>query len=148
MTGSRAPHLTGRFAGRVALVTGAGSAGELAGVGLATALTLARQGASVSIADVSAERAERTLNLLVDEGGQGMVTAGDVSVEADCRRMVAETVDRFGALDVLVNNAAIVSADPPTELDRAAWDRCFAVNLTGVALMSKYALRSMIERRR
>jgi NAD(P)-dependent dehydrogenase (short-subunit alcohol dehydrogenase family) len=137
-----------RLAGRVALVTGAGSSGELAGVGMACALTLARHGAQVAVADVSAERAQATHATLRAAGATASVTVGDVSVEADCRRMVAETVQRFGTLDILVNNAAIVAAQPGTDLDREEWDRCFAVNLTGAALMSKYALRQMVDQHR
>jgi NAD(P)-dependent dehydrogenase (short-subunit alcohol dehydrogenase family) len=134
-----------RLAGKVAIVTGAGSQGEGVGTGKAISILFAREGARVALVDVQPERAEKTLATIQAEGGEAFVTAADVSRSEDCERVVAETADRWGRLDVLVNNVGIV---PPAarvhELDEAIWDRVLAVNLTGAMLMCKHALPRMI----
>jgi NAD(P)-dependent dehydrogenase (short-subunit alcohol dehydrogenase family) len=132
-----------RLAGRAAIVTGAGSEGPLLGIGVATAVLLAQQGARVAIADLSTARAENTRSLIVAEDGQAMTTIGDITDESHCKRMVDETVDAFGELHILVNCAASVGGGSVVETNRQEWDRCFAVNLTSVMLMSKYAIPQM-----
>jgi NAD(P)-dependent dehydrogenase (short-subunit alcohol dehydrogenase family) len=126
-----------RLEGKVAIVTGAGMDGDLASVGMATAMLFADQGASVGIMDVSPERAARTAGLIADAGGASAVAVGDVTRAEDCARSVAEIADRYGRLDILVNSAAITGGG---NADEAMWNRVLAVDLTGAMLMSKHSL--------
>src|SRR5213596_3667078 len=124
----------GKLDGRVAIVTGAAQ-----GIGKAIADKLAEEGATVVVADVNGDGAEKA----APAGGAGMQV--DVSKEDDVVRMVDETVARFGKLDVLVNNAAIVPFTPWDEVDFAEWRRIMAVNLDGVFLTCHHAQRPMRE---
>jgi 3-oxoacyl-[acyl-carrier protein] reductase/pyridoxal 4-dehydrogenase len=119
---------------RVAIVTGAAQ-----GIGKAIAEKLAEEGATVVVADVNGEGAEKA----APAGGMGLQV--DVSKEEDVTRMVDETVSRFGRLDVLVNDAAIVPFTPWDEVDFAEWRRIMAVNLDGVFLTCLHAQRPMRE---
>src|SRR5262245_15299902 len=107
-----------RFEGRVAIVTGAGS-----GIGRATARALGREGAQVTVSDVSLEKAEATAKEIVAEGGSAVAAATNVARDEDCRRTVADTVARWGSLDVLVNNAGIGATGTVLETDEETWDR-------------------------
>jgi pyridoxal 4-dehydrogenase len=122
----------GKLAERIAIVTGAAQ-----GIGKAVADKLAAEGASVVVADVNGEGAERA----APSGGAGLQV--DVSSEEDVKRMVDETVARFGKLDVLVNVAAIVPFTPWDEIDFAEWRRIMSVNLDGVFLTCHYAQQPM-----
>ncbi len=136
-------------AGRVALVTGAGSP---TGIGFATARILAREGAAVAIASTTDRIHERAGELAAD----GADTAGfvaDLTDRGRARRMVAEVVDRFGGIDVLVNNAGMVSVSsgPPgdrafLELEDEAWDRDLAMNLDTAYVVTRAALPGMVDR--
>jgi NAD(P)-dependent dehydrogenase (short-subunit alcohol dehydrogenase family) len=132
-----------RFEGRVALVTGAGS-----GIGRATALGFGREGAAVGAADLKLDRAEATARDIVAAGGRALALGADVSKDAECRRLVAETESKLGPLDVLVNNAGIGATGSVLTTDEATWDRLMAVNLKSVFLMSRAALERMVPRRR
>jgi NAD(P)-dependent dehydrogenase (short-subunit alcohol dehydrogenase family) len=124
----------------VAIVTGAGSRGEGIGNGKAAAVLFAREGASVALVDNVLARAMETEAMIREEGGVCFATSADVGSDADCRRVVDETVQNFGRLDVLHNNVGIdvgnVSVVDVTEDD---WDRIMAVNVKSMMLMSKYA---------
>ena len=122
----------GKLADRVAIVTGGAQ-----GIGKAVADKLAAEGATVVVADVNGEGAERA----APAGGAGLQV--DVSSEQDVERMVAETVSRFGTLDVLVNVAAIVPFTPWDDVDFAEWRRIMSVNLDGVFLTCHYAQKPM-----
>ena len=127
-----------RFKGKVVLITGAG-----VGIGRATALRFAAEGAEVAVNSLTPANGQETLRLLRAAGGRGIYIQGDVSRDAEARRLVEESVKAFGRLDVLVNNAGIVlpgRVDNTTEED---WDRTMAVNLKGVFLVSKYAVLQM-----
>ncbi len=100
----------GRLAGKVALVTGAGQ-----GIGRGIALVLAREGARVCVAELKAHRGERTAEEIRSAGGEALALEADVGRKVDVERMVAETVARFGSLDVLVNNAHGFGARAPLE---------------------------------
>lgn len=137
----------GRLVNKVALVTGAGSQddGESVGTGRAIAMVLAREGARVGLIDLHAERAERTRELIAAEGGDSFILTGDITIDAECARFVAQTVARYGELHILVNNAATMGCQGP--LDSFAddeWDRVIAVNLKSAMLMSRHAVSAMI----
>jgi pyridoxal 4-dehydrogenase len=124
----------GKLDNRVAIVTGGAQ-----GIGKAIADKLADEGAKVVVADVNGEGAEQA----APAGGRGMQV--DVSSEEQVQRMVAKTVTRFGKLDVLVNNAAIVPFTPWDEVDFAEWRRIMSVNLDGAFLTSHHAQKAMRE---
>jgi NAD(P)-dependent dehydrogenase (short-subunit alcohol dehydrogenase family) len=130
-----------RFEGKAAVVTGAGS-----GIGEATALAFGREGASVLAADRRAGTAEATARRIGAEGGKAIAAAGDVSRADDCRRLVAQAVEAFGRLDILINNAGIGTTGTVLTTDEDTFDRLVAVNLKGTFLMSKAALEVMVPR--
>jgi NAD(P)-dependent dehydrogenase (short-subunit alcohol dehydrogenase family) len=132
--------LTRLLEGKVGLVTGAGS-----GIGRATALVFAREGARVAVVDWNLEGADETVALVRSEGFEAFAFEADVSDEPSVKAMIDDVVARFGRLDCASNNAALGAGfHPTTELDRARWDRCLSVTLTGVWLCLKYEIPAMI----
>ena len=129
--------------GKVAIVTGAGS-----GIGRESALTLARAGASVAVADINLEGAKETVRLIEAAGGTALAVEADVSDEASVRAMVETTVAQYGSLQLLHNNAAdvfIIQYDSDVvSMDVDVWDRTMQVNLRGPMLGCKYAIPHMI----
>lgn len=136
-------HYRHRLDGKVAIVTGAGAEGEDIGIGRAIALLMAREGAHVLCADLFADRADATARQILAEGGSAIAAAGDVSEADVCLRLVREAVDRFGRLDILVNNVGISTPASLESIDVALWNRTIAVNLTSAMLMSKAAVPEM-----
>jgi NAD(P)-dependent dehydrogenase (short-subunit alcohol dehydrogenase family) len=137
-----------RLAGKVAIVTGAGSEGEGVGTGRAISLVYAREGASVCLVDRAPERAEDTRRAIQNAGGTAFVAAADVTRAADCERVVNDTLERYGRLDVLVNNVGIgVGGGRLEQMDEATWHRVIDVNLTSAALMTKYAVGALVNTR-
>ena len=132
-----------RFHDKVVLVTGAGS-----GIGRATALAFAREGAAVAAADVSSAKAEALVAEVKTSGGGAVAIACDVSKPEDCVRAVRETEAALGPLDILVNNAGIGASGTAVTTDEATWDRLMAVNVKGTYLMSRAALAVMLPRKR
>jgi len=124
-------------------VTGGGS-----GIGRATALAFAAEGARVAVADVSAAKAEAVAGGATRGGGRALAVAADVSRAADCARLVRETEAALGPLDVLVNNAGVGASGTVLTTDEETWDRLVRVNLKGTYLMSRAALAVMVPRRR
>jgi len=134
-----------RLQGKVALVTGAGSRGDGVGNGRAAAILFAREGARLVLADQDREAAEATRAMIAEEGGEAVVVRADVTNIVDCRDMVAVAMDRWGRLDVLDNNVGIGGAGSVVEVDQEEWEHVLQVNVTGMMLVSKYAVRAMRE---
>ena len=130
--------MTGDLDGRVALVTGGGS-----GIGRATALVLGARGASVVVADVDEASARETVGLIDADARAGSLGA-DVTDPESVERMVAQTVERFGALDFACNVAGVSNEQKPfTDHTLAEWQRVIDVDLTGVFLCMQQELRQM-----
>ncbi len=133
--------MAGRLAGKVAVVTGGSS-----GIGRATALIFAREGAKVVVADVVVEGGEETVRLINAAGGEAIFVKTDVSQPADVEVMVKKAVDTYGRLDCAFNNAGIEGVIQPTvDYGEAHWDRVIAINLKGVWLCMKAELQQMLK---
>lgn len=131
----------GRVDGKVALVTGAAH-----GIGRATAITLAREGAKVAVTDVDGQACRDVVGEIEGVVGTAHPWTLDVSDESQVRRVTNEVADHFGGLDVLVNNAGIAGTDKPThELSLEEWEETQAVNTRGVFLCTKHAIPHMKE---
>ena len=133
-----------RLKGKVAVVTGAGSRGEVVGIGSATAILFARQGASVLVVDKDEENAKRTLSQIIEEGGEASLYVADVTHSSACQRMVDAAVSRYGGLHILFNNADITDRKSVVEVEENRWERVVDVNLKGTMLACKRAIPSMI----
>jgi len=134
----------GRVEGKVAIVTGAGSTpGPGVGTGRATAIVLAREGASVLLADVQAERAQETRRLIEDEGGVAATFPGDMTKAEDCEAMVGFALDAFGTVDILVNNIGVAVQGSVVDTSEADWDRVLDTSLRTTFLASRYAVPIM-----
>lgn len=126
----------GRLKGKVALITG----GAL-GLGRATAIRMAEEGAKVAIADRLSKEAGELADDLNGRGFQACAWPLDVTRETDVEKVISQVVQRFGRLDVLVNNAGIAGPSKPThELTEAEWDAVQAVNVKGVFFCTKHAI--------
>lgn len=130
-----------KLSGKVAVITGAGS-----GIGRESALLFAREGAKVAVADINEKMGRETAALM---GEAAFFIKVDVSSWADTEQMVAATVERWGRLDILFNNAGIdlPQATTVVETSEADWDRILAINLNGVFLGSRHALPVMMAQR-
>ena len=129
-----------RLKGKVALITGGTS-----GIGSATAGRFAREGAVVAITGRNVESGERVVESIVAGGGEAMFIRSDVRLAKDCRRAVEQTLERFGKIDVLFNNAGVFHPRSVVECTEEEWDETIDSSLKGAFLMSKYTLPSMIE---
>ncbi len=130
-----------RLDGRVALVTGAAQ-----GIGRAIAERFAREGAHVTVADINDERGAEVVEAIEKTGGLARFVHCDVAGAGDVDRMVDQTVEAFGGVDVLINNAAIASYKFLVDTSDEEWDRVIAVNLRGIFLTSRRCL-PLMERR-
>jgi len=132
-----------RLAGKVAIVTGAGSRADGIGNGRAAAVLFAREGARVLLVDQSRKAADATLEMIVEEGGAAAVFVADVTRSDECRAMVDEAVARWGRLDILDNNVGIGGRGTVVETSEDEWERIMRVNVTGTMLASKHAIPAM-----
>ncbi len=132
--------MAGRVEGKVALVTGGGS-----GIGRATALVFAREGAKLVVADMNADGGQQTVHGITEQGGEAVFVRADMTVATEVEALVSRAVVIYGRLDCACNNAGVTQrAYPPTdEYPLDDWHRVLAVNLTGVWLCLKYELAQM-----
>jgi NAD(P)-dependent dehydrogenase (short-subunit alcohol dehydrogenase family) len=130
-----------RMQGRVALVTGRSS-----GIGRATALAFAREGARVAIADIAAERCQETAAEIKGRGGEAICIETDVSQPDQVQALVSKVVETYGQLDDAFNNAGIEGDQAPLgEGTEENWDRVIAINLKGLWLSIKYEIAQMLQ---
>jgi NAD(P)-dependent dehydrogenase (short-subunit alcohol dehydrogenase family) len=133
--------MPGMLAGKVALVTGAGS-----GIGRASALAFAREGARVIVADIAADGGGETAHSIEEQGGEAYFVQADVSAAGDVREMIERAVTTYGRLDCAFNNAGIEGEMATTaECSEENFDRTIAINLKGVWLCMKYEIHQMLE---
>ena len=135
--------MAGLLEGKISLVTGAAS-----GIGRATSLVMAREGATLVVSDINAEGGEETLSAIKDRGGQGTFIHADVSKTEDVQALVAGVVEAYGRLDCAFNNAGIEGFMEGRlhEYPEDIWDRLIDINLKGVWLCLKYEIPRMLER--
>ena len=124
--------------GKVALITGAAS-----GIGRATALLFAREGAAVVIADVNEPGGQSVATEITNSGGQAIFEPADVTRAGDCQRVVERTMREFGGIDVLFNNAGIIRRASVVELSEEDWDRVMAVNVKAIFLLCRQVIPIM-----
>ncbi len=129
-----------RLNNKIALITGAGS-----GIGKATAIRFATEGASVAVVDLSKTDAQKTVSKIENLGGKAIAISGDVSIGVDAESMVSSTVDVFNRLDILINSAGVTARNAlsPGSNPEEIWDRVLEVNLKGTYLISSYAVKNM-----
>jgi len=132
---------TARFAGKVAFITGASG-----GIGRATTLAFAREGASVAVADVAVDAAQQTACLIEQEGGQALAISCDVADSQQIEAALAATIERFGRLDLAFNNAGIEQpVKTAHEITDQEWDRLVAINLRGTFVAMKHEIQLMLK---
>jgi NAD(P)-dependent dehydrogenase (short-subunit alcohol dehydrogenase family) len=133
--------MPGPLQGKIALVTGGGS-----GIGRATAMRLAKDGAKIMIADYIAEGGERTVKMIKEAGGDANFVQADVSLAQQVQAMVSKTVETYGRIDCAFNNAGIEGRMADTvECSEEVFDRTIAINLKGVWLCLKYEIPQMLK---
>jgi NAD(P)-dependent dehydrogenase (short-subunit alcohol dehydrogenase family) len=121
--------------GKIAIVTGGGS-----GIGRGVAQALAGEGVKIVVCGRRMNRLEETMRSIVERGGRALAIQADVSKEADAGRLVQGTLDAYGRIDILINNAGISEGAPLHEMEPALWDRVMETNLRGVFLVTRQVL--------
>ncbi|WP_094289856.1 SDR family NAD(P)-dependent oxidoreductase [Mycobacterium lehmannii] len=129
----------GRLHGKSAVITGAAF-----GIGRATAVRFAREGARLVITDIQSEPLLALADELRQSGAEVEIVVGDVSVEGDAQRMITAATDRYGRLDVLVANAGIIPLGDALEVSAANWDEVMAIDGRGMFLTCKFAIEAML----
>ncbi|KUI20493.1 short-chain dehydrogenase [Mycobacterium lehmannii] len=129
----------GRLHGKSAVITGAAF-----GIGRATAVRFAREGARLIVTDIRSEPLLALADELRQSGAEVETVVGDVSVEGDAQRMITAATDRYGRLDVLVANAGIIPLGDALEVSAADWDEVMAIDGRGMFLTCKYAIEAML----
>jgi NAD(P)-dependent dehydrogenase (short-subunit alcohol dehydrogenase family) len=141
MTQSENPHLQDL----VAIVTGGGtSPGPTCSIGEATSRLLARRGCKLVVADINADSAAETVHRIAADGGDAVAATADLAREDECRQTVERAMQRFGRLDILVNNLGVADGGAVPEIEETVWDRGMAVNLKSALFMSKHAIPRML----
>jgi NAD(P)-dependent dehydrogenase (short-subunit alcohol dehydrogenase family) len=127
-----------QLSGKVALITGAAS-----GIGRATALLFAREGAAIALADLNADAGQRVADEIAHAGGRAFFEPVDVTRAADCGRVVERTLRELGKIDILFNNAGIIRRATVLDLSEEDWDRVMAVNVKAIYLLSREVIPHM-----
>jgi NAD(P)-dependent dehydrogenase (short-subunit alcohol dehydrogenase family) len=127
-----------RLTGKVAVITGAGS-----GIGRATATLFAKEGSKVVVADLDAEKGQETVQMITDNGGDAVFVRTDVTKAAEAKRLVEMTLEEYGALNILFNNAGINPVGTVVDTSEETWNKVIDTNLKGVFLVSKFAIPAM-----
>lgn len=126
------------LSGKVAIITGGA-----AGIGRATAVLLAREGAAVAIADMNAEAGQSVVAEITKAGGRAIFEPADVTRGPDCKRVAQCTISEFGRIDILFNNAGIIRRATILDLSEEDWDRVMAVNVKAIFLLSREVIPQM-----
>jgi len=129
---------TGQLSGKIVLITGAAS-----GIGRATAMLFAREGASIVLADINAEAGKHVAVEITKAGGRALFETIDVTSAADCRRLVEHAIREFGRIDILFNNAGIIRRATVLDLAEEDWDRVMEVNVKSIYLLSREIIPHM-----
>lgn len=133
-----------RLAGKTAIITGAGAKGDGYGTGRAMAVLFAGEGARLCLVDRDADAVERTLRYIEEIGAEAFAVVGDVTNPLDCESFTGQVLERFGRLDILVNNVGISDKSCPADvIDIAQWRKVLDVNLQSAMLMAKSAVHAM-----
>ena len=131
-----------RLENKVAIITGGGR-----GIGRMISLTMAREGASISVVDLNAENANETANHIEKENRNALPIVVDVTIKSQVDAMVTKTIKQFGKIDILVNNAGIVAVGPIVSMKEKTWDDVMRVNAKSMFLCSQAVLPHMIQQR-
>jgi NAD(P)-dependent dehydrogenase (short-subunit alcohol dehydrogenase family) len=133
--------MTNRLTGKVALITGAGS-----GIGRTAALLFAHEGAKIVAGDINTEGNTETVRMIQEQGGEAVAVRLNVTIAEEIQAAVQTTLDTFGELNILCNNAGVGEQRTAiTDLEESEWDRVFAINSKGVFLGIKYGAAAMIK---
>lgn len=135
--------MTKRLVGKVAIVTGAASAGEGTGNGTAISTLFAREGASVILVGRTPERAKKLEDEIRHEGGTATTILADIAEQDQVEAMISSVVKQYGRLDILCNNVGIGGPGMVTNLEEDVWERAISVNLTGTMWCCRYAIPHM-----
>ncbi len=130
-----------RFEDKVVIVTGGGQ-----GIGRAVARAYASEGANVIIAESDSEAGMENAGYITGQGHKAYFIPTDVSVESSVKNMVQKVLERFGTVDILINNAGVGSSDSIFDDGMDAWDRVLAINLRGTYMCAKYCAKAMVEK--
>jgi NAD(P)-dependent dehydrogenase (short-subunit alcohol dehydrogenase family) len=130
--------MSGRLSGKIALITGAAG-----GIGRATALLFAREGAAMCLVDVNQEAGQKVEHEILTAGGRAIFECADVTCPADCRRVVGRIVHEFGGIHILFNNAGIIRRASTIEISEEDWDVVMAVNVKSIFLMCREVIQVM-----
>jgi NAD(P)-dependent dehydrogenase (short-subunit alcohol dehydrogenase family) len=127
-----------QLAKKIAVITGAAS-----GIGRASALLFAREGAAIAIADLKPDDGQRVADEIIESGGRAFFEPVNVTRSGDCRRLVERAIREFGRIDILFNNAGVIRRATVLDLSEEDWDRVMAVNVKSIYLLSREVIPHM-----
>ncbi len=127
-----------RLHNKISLITGAAS-----GIGRATAILFAKEGAKVVAADINVEEGEQTIEKIKNNGGEAIFVKADVAKDADAKKIVQKAIQAHGRIDIVCNNAGIMPIGKVTTTTEELWDKCMAINVKGIFLVCRYVIPEM-----